>query len=411
MNAEIISCGTELLLGHKVNTNASYISNILSGIGLDVYRHNTIGDNRERLSACIKDAHARSNIVIITGGLGPTVDDITMGTLASVIQKDLVFNKGIYKYIKDRFKKHEFKVPKDALKQALIPRGAEWIQNDVGTAPGLIIKHDKKHIIALPGPPGELNPMLEKDIIPFLKKLNHNKERLIKSKSLKITGIIEAKVNEKVKGLLKLSGHTTVGIYTTVGEVELKITAKAHTEKKADAQIKTVERKIRKIFGKSVFGENGYTLQQGVADLLKKKKHSIAIAESCTGGRISDLITDIPGSSKYFLGSVTAYSDKIKISKLDIPKELIKEKGAVSKETAKAMAENVRNTFGSDIGLAVTGIAGPKGETKKKPIGLVYIALATKKKDVIKEFRFMGSRDDVKLQSTQQALNLIRLNI
>ncbi|MBL7069274.1 MAG: competence/damage-inducible protein A [Candidatus Omnitrophica bacterium] len=410
MNAEIIACGTELLLGQNINTNATYISNSLSRIGLDVFRHLTVGDNKERFSSAIKEALSRSNIVITTGGLGPTVDDITMGTLASVIKKDLVFNKKIYKYIKDSFKKSAFKVPKDAIKQALIPRGADWIENKVGTAPGLIIKHEKKYLIALPGPPRELNPMFEKDIIPFLKKIQPQKW-IIKSRSLRLIGLPEAKVNEKVKDLLELSGHTTLGIYTHLGQVELKITSKAHSEKSADSNIKKLEGRIRKRVKDLIYGANKETLQEAVGNILAKKKKRLAVAESCTGGLISNLMTDVSGSSKYFVTGVVAYSNEIKVNRLNVPKELIKKHGAVSKEVAKSMADNIRALANADIGIGVTGIAGPTGQTKKKPIGLVYIALSTKSKKIVKEFRFQGKREEVKLQAAQQALNLLRLNI
>jgi len=410
MTAEIIACGTELLLGHGINTNASYISNSLSRIGLDVFRHVTVGDNKERFSSAIKEALARSNIVIITGGLGPTVDDITMGTLASVIKKDLVFNKSIYKYIKESFKKSAFKVPKDAIKQALIPRGADWMENKVGTAPGLIIKHEKKYLIALPGPPRELIPMFEKDVMPLLGKVQPQKWT-IKSKSLRLIGLPEAKVNEKVKDLLELGGHTTLGIYARLGQVELKITSKAHNENIADSNIKRLEGKIRERLKTIIYGVDNETLQEAAGNILAKKKKTLALAESCTGGLISNLITDVPGSSRYFTAGIIAYSDKIKIKRLDMSKELIKKYGAVSKEVAKSMADNIRALADTDIGIGVTGIAGPTGRTKKKPIGLVYIALSSKKKKIVKEFIFSGKREEIKLQAAYQALNLLRLNI
>lgn len=410
MNAEIISCGTELLLGHNIDTNAAYISKVLSHIGIDVYRHVTVGDNKERLASCIKEALSRSDIVIITGGLGPTVDDITMGTLAHVTKRDLVFKKDILKYIKDHFKKRAFKLPKDAIKQALVPRGADWIKNDVGTAPGLVIKHEKKYLVALPGPPRELNPMLEDAVIPYLKKLQ-TKEWIIKSRSLKLIGLPEAKVNEKVKDLLQLSGHTTLGIYAHVGEVELRITTKAHREKRADANIKRFEGKLRRRFKDFIYGADDETPQGAVGNILTKRKKRLATAESCTGGYLSNLITNVPGSSKYFIMGVIAYSNDIKKNWLNVKEELLKKYGAVSKEVAKSMADNVREIAKADIGLGLTGIAGPTGQTKTKPIGLVYIAISTKSKKIAKEFRFTGSREEIKLQSSQQALNLLRLNI
>lgn len=407
MRAEIIGCGTELLLGHTINTNAAYLSNTLSRIGIDVFRHITVGDNKERLTEAVENCLSRADIVIVTGGLGPTVDDITMGTLAGVANKDLVFNKEIYKHIKEHFKKQFLKAPKDAIKQALIPRDSTWLKNNVGTAPGLIIKHEDKQIVALPGPPRELIPMVEKDLLQYLVKLEPQKWTII-SRPIKLIGLPEPVVNEKVKDLLELSGHTTVGIYEHLGEVELRITAKANTKEKADSHIKKIEGKIRRRLKEYIYGAGDETLEGAVGTVLIAKKKTLAIAESCTGGLLSNFITNVPGSSKYYRGSVIAYSDDIKIKRLNVPKDIIKKQGAVSKETASAMAENVRQFAESDIGLGVTGIAGPTGATKTKPIGLVYIALSTKKKKLVKEFHFLGSREEIKFRAARQALWLIR---
>ena len=410
MRAEIISCGTELLLGYNIDTNSAYLSKSLSRIGIDVFYHTTVGDNRERLSKAIQEALSRADIVLSIGGLGPTIDDITMITMAGVVEKDLVFNKAIFKYIKEHFKKQVLNAPKDAIKQALIPRGADWIENKVGTAPGLIIKHENKYLIALPGPPRELIPMAEKRVIPLLKKTQLQKWT-IKSKSIRLMGLPEAKVNEKIKDLLLLSGHTTVGIYAHLGVVELRITSKAHTEKKADINIRKIEKKIAAKFKEHIYGTDNETLEQAVGNILLKKKRTLAIAESCTGGLISNLITNTPGSSKYFIAGIVAYSNDIKINQLNIPKDILKKHGAVSKEAAISMARNIREITGTDIGLSVTGIAGPTGQSKKKPVGLVYIALENKKKKIVKEYRFLGSRAEIKDQTAKQALNLLRLNI
>ncbi len=410
MKAEIISIGTELLLGHNIDTNSAYIANSLSRIGIDIFYHTTVGDNKERLAGAIKDALSRADIVITIGGLGPTVDDITIGTIASLLKRDLVFKKGILDSIKTYFKKKGLKLPKDAIKQALIPRNAIWFKNDVGTAPGIIIKEEKHQIIALPGPPRELRPIMARDIIPHLKKARLH-PATIGSKSLRIIGMPEAKVNEKVKDLLKLSGHTTVGIYTHLGEVELKITAKAENEKTRDKYIKKIEHKIRQRLGTLIYGVDNETLNDTVGALLLKKKKSIAIAESCTGGLISDLITNTSGSSKYFIMGIVAYNDSVKINSLNIKKDIIKKSGAVSKEVARQMADNIRDIAKTDIGIGITGIAGPKGGSKKKPVGLVFIAISTKKKKLVKEFRFLGARQEIKLQTANEALNLLRLNI
>lgn len=410
MKAEIIACGTELLLGHNIDTNTAYLSKVLSYLGIEVYHHSIVGDNRERLSLAIADAESRSDIVIITGGLGPTIDDITMGTLANVAKLDLFFNKKVFGHIKEYFNKRLSKLPKGAIKQALIPRGASWFLNKVGTAPGLVVKHEDKKLIALPGPPRELIPMVKRDLIPYLKKLQ-DQSWTIKSRTLKLIGMPEINVNEKVSDLLELTGDITMGIYTHLGEVELRITVRARTEKSADSAIKKIENKIKKKFGDIIYAADNETLPDVVGRMLVKSKKSIAIAESCTGGYVSHLITNTPGSSNYFILGLTAYSNTIKIEKLKIDKALIKKQGVVSKHVAKSMAENVREMAGSDIGLGITGIAGPSGGSKKKPVGLVFIAISSKKKGLVKEFRFQGSREEIKIQTGKEALNLLRLNL
>ena len=410
MKAEIIAVGTEILLGHIVNTNTSYLSRSLAGLGIDVYHQSAVGDNPARLSAMLIRALNRSDIVITTGGLGPTVDDITLETIAGATGKNLVFKKGIFKRIKNNFKRRGYRMPKEARRQAFVPEGANALRNDVGTAPGLIIESYNKIIIALPGPPRELTPIVERFVVPYLKKI-HPAAYTIKSRTLKLMGLAESQVNVKVKDLLKLSGDLTVGIYAHVGQVDLKITCKAKTKKETDQKIKRIENKIRRRFGKYIFGIDSETLEKVVGELLIKKKKALAIAESCSGGYISSLVTNSPGSSKYFIMGVVAYNNKIKTDFLGIDKKIIKEKGAVSKEVASLMAKRVRQLADTDFGIGVTGIAGPAGGSKNKPIGTVYIALSSNRRATLKKFTFIGTRQEIKLQAAQQALNLLRLSL
>lgn len=407
MKIDIITCGTELLLGHSVDTNTQFLSKSLSRIGIDVFYHTTVGDNRDRLAAAIVESMERSDIVIVTGGLGPTIDDITMGTIANVANRDLVFNKKIFKSIQDYFKSRKIKLPKSAIKQSLIPRDADYFINTVGTAPGLIVEHQDKKIIALPGPPRELGPMVNKDLMPYLKKLSKG-SGILKSRTIKLIGMPEAAVNDKVEALLQKGGDTTMGIYTSLGEVALRVTAKAKNEAAADKQIKRIENIIRKKFKDAIYGTDDQTLQDAVGHTLAKAKKTLAIAESCTGGHLSNLITNTSGSSGYFKMGIVAYSNDAKIKQLGIERAVIAKKGAVSKEVAKAMAENIKNISGADIGLGITGIAGPTGGSKKKPVGLVYIALSSKKKNLVKEFKFTGTREEIKLRTCQHALDLLR---
>lgn len=413
VNAEIVCIGTELLLGHIINTNASFIAKKLAEIGIDHYFQTTIGDNHQRLADTIDKGLDRSDIVITTGGLGPTIDDITTQVIAKVANKKLILEKSVLKDVSDYFKRQNKKIPKDSLRQALIPEGAKWLKNPFGTAPGLIIEDGPKIIIALPGPPREMQPMVENCVIPYLKeKLKVGGLRaIIKSRAIKLIGLPEANVNAKVKDLLNLSGAVTVGIYAKQGEVELKIMAKAANEIAADAQINKIEKDIRKRFGDYIYGINNETLEDAIGKLLTKKKKTLAIAESCTGGLISNLITNVSGSSKYFKEGIVAYSNNAKVKYLGVPLEIIRKYGAVSSQVAKEMANGIRNKSGVDIGLGITGIAGPTGATREKPVGLVYIALSIKNKNICREFNFLGTRTEIKHQAAQAALDLLRCEL
>lgn len=409
MNAEIICIGTELLLGHIVNTNASFIASRLAEIGIDHYFQTTVGDNPKRLFDTIKSALDRSDIVITTGGLGPTVDDITTQVIAEVFGKELVMEKGVLKDINVFFGKIGRKVPKGTLRQAFIPEGAKWLRNPYGTAPGLIIKEGAKTLIALPGPPREMEPMMTDHIIPYLKKISDG--WTIKSRSIRLIGLAEAAVNEKVKDLLAMSGAVTVGIYAKQREVELKVMTKQKNEKLADIAISGIEQIIKKRLKDYIYGTDNETLEEIAGKLLLKKKRTVAVAESCTGGLISSLLTNIPGSSGYFREGLIAYSNEVKIRDLGIPLENIKKYGAVSPQVAAKMANGIRKKASADIGIGVTGIAGPGGGTKTKPVGLVYIALASKNRIICEQFNFAGSRLEIKSQAARSALDLLRKNI
>lgn len=405
MKAEIIGIGTEILLGGIVNTNSAYLSRKLAEVGIDCYYHTTVGDNHHRLYAAIMQALDRADIVITTGGLGPTFDDITLEVISKVTQRPLILKKEIIRLISEHFKKRHIKMAKDNLRQGYIPKGAAWLKNNIGTAPGIVIKIGKRLLIALPGPPREMQPMVERDLLPYLKK-SATEKSVILSRILKTTGFAESQLHEKVKKFLKLSEDTTVGIYAHPSQVDLKITAKAKNIKSAKRKIYFIEKRIRKDLGKLIFAADTETLEGKVSDLLRKK--SIAIAESCTGGLISDRLTDIAGISKNLLLAIVAYSDKAKVELLNIPEKKLKAHGAVSMQVSKTMAKNIRVLAGSDIGIAITGIAGPSGSTKKKPVGLVYIALSTSLRIIAKKCYFTGSRKTIKFRSSQAALDMLR---
>ena len=407
MQAEIICVGTELVLGRIVNTNASFLSKKLCGLGIDLFYQTTVGDNRVRLLTVLTRAMHRSDIVIVTGGLGPTVDDITLEVIAQLTQKKLTLNPVVLKDIKSHFQKRHLPMPKSNIRQALIPETAQALRNRVGTAPGLIIPYEKKVLIALPGVPAEMKPMVEDDVIAYLTK-NFASEGVIFSRTIRTTGLAESQVNQKVKTLLKLKPPTTVGIYAHTDTVDLNITAKAKTKSQAKKLISRVERKIRASLKPYIYGQDSQTLEEVVAQALNKNKRTIAIAESCTGGLVSKRLTDIGGSSRYFPLGLVAYSNQAKQSLLSVPAETLKKSGAVSKEVARAMAKNIRQLAKTDLGLGVTGIAGPGGATKEKPAGLVYIALATPRKLISGEFHFHGDRNAVRQRASQAALEMVR---
>jgi nicotinamide-nucleotide amidase len=407
INAEIISVGTEILLGHIINTNASYLSRKLSEIGINLFYQSVVGDNPARLNAALKNALERSDIVITGGGLGPTVDDITIATISEVVSQPLVLNKDIEKSIEIYFKKRHIKMPPYVMRQAYVPKAALAIENPVGTAPGVIIDYRGKVVIALPGPPSELIPIFEDAVIPYLKK-KYETHSIIFTRTIRTAEIPESAINKKIKNFLMMKTPLTVGIYARPNEVDVKITAKAENKKKALADIERIEKKISHILGDCVYGFDNDTLEEVVGKELIRKRMSLSIAESCTGGLISNRITNISGSSKYFDNGIVTYSNESKIRDLGVDKKLIERYGAVSRPVAIAMAKGMLKKSGSDVALAVTGIAGPTGGTKNKPVGLVYIALAHMKKTHCIECHFVGNRADIKHQTATAALDLLR---
>ncbi len=408
MRAEIISIGTELLLGHIVNTNAAYLARKLAELGIDLYHQTTVGDNPQRLADAIRRALGRSDIVILTGGLGPTVDDITAAAVAQVVTKKLVLNKLALKNLKDYFAQRGLKMPAGNARQAYIPEGSHPVYNTVGTAPGLIIDYRDRTIICLPGPPREMQPMFDSGIAPFLKK-RFKSEWVFMTRTIKTVGLPEARVDRIVKDLLKLSPPTTVGIYAKLREVHLVIMAKAKSGRLAARAMAGIEKKIRDRLKGYIFGCDDETLESAAGKRLLDKKMTLAVAESCTGGLIANRITDISGSSKYFIAGLVTYSNEAKESFLGVSAGTLKKYGAVSGQVAVEMARGVKHYACADIGLGITGIAGPTGGTARKPVGLVYIAIVTDTKKFAKEWRFKGSRRDIKWQTSQAALNMIRL--
>lgn len=407
MVAELISVGTEILLGTIVNTNASFLAEKCALLGLSIYYQSVVGDNEKRLEETLKTALDRSDVVILSGGLGPTQDDLTKETVARVMNRELVLDKHSKERIEEYFKKSQTKtITENNWKQALIPKGAIVVDNDNGTAPGVIIEEGGKSVILLPGPPNELIPMFNKDIYPFLNKLQ---PEIILSSMVKICGVGESTVETMIKDLIDSQTNPTVAPYAKTGEVHLRVTAKAKDEEEAKKLIKPVVKELKARFGSKVFTtDENETLEEAVIRLLKKYELKVTTAESCTGGLLAGRLVNVPGVSEVFREGFVTYSNRAKRKMLDVQKSTIKKYGAVSEKTAKEMAKGGVFATDSDVCVAITGVAGPDGGSEEKPVGLVYIACYINDKVTVKEFNFKGNRSKIREQSVVNALILLR---
>jgi len=406
MNAEIISIGSELLLGQIANTDAQFLSKQMSYLGIDVYWHTAVGDNRSRILEALRIAAERSDIIITTGGLGPTMDDLSKETVAEFIGLDLVVHEPSLKRIKDYFQSTGRIMTENNAKQALFPKEAIILPNDNGTAPGAIMEKDGKTYIILPGPPVELEPMFTNYVVPYLEGRTGSR---IFSKVLRIYGIGESAVEEMIKDLLEHQSNPTIAPLAGAGEVTLRLTAKAGSQQRAMEMIQPIQDEIEKRLGNAVYGYDDDRMENIVLDLLRKRGLRLALAESCTGGHISNLLTNVPGSSDVLLESCITYSNEAKTARLLVSRDTLNSYGAVSAQTAIEMAEGIRKTSGADIGASVTGIAGPGGATPDKPVGLVYMAIAGPYGTKAMECRLPGNRLRVKSGAALRLLNWLRL--
>jgi len=408
MNCEIISVGTELLLGQIANTDAQYISQKLSELGINVYYHTVVGDNKQRLLEALNIAVKRVNLIITTGGLGPTVDDLTKEVVAEFLGLEMHIHEPSLEHIKEHFKRTGREVTDNNIKQALLPKGAIPIYNPNGTAPGAIIEHEKGIFVILPGPITELKPMFEKEVMPFLRKFS---DYSIVSRVIRIFGIGESKVEEIIKDLLENQNNPTIAPLLGHGDVTLRITARVRNGEDANALIDPIEHEIKERLGNAVYGFNDDTMNSIVGRMLKERELKVAVAESCTGGLVSDKLTDIPGISLVFDRGMITYSNEAKIELLNVSEDTLRLYGAVSPQTAEEMALGALNHSHADIALSTTGIAGPDGGTSLKPVGLVYMALADKCGVYSTKHLFDGDRRKIKEMAALTALNLLRLHI
>lgn len=421
MRAEIISVGTELLMGQIVNTNAHFFAKELSELGIDSYFQTTVGDNEKRIHEVLDLALKRSDIIITSGGLGPTSDDITHESISSFFNAKPVLDERVLKEIEEKFSSRGYKkMPLMNKKQAYKPKDAKWILNKNGTARGIIwnvtrssspsrvtSNEQRATIFTFPGVPSELYSMWDETVKPYLKK-NICKDRIF-SRTLKFTGIGESALAEKIEPFFDLK-NPTVAPYASLGEVKIRITSKSKSLSKARKDVLSLSKKVLLKTSDYYFGDDDETLEEVLGKLLVLKKLTISLAESCTGGLLSKRLTDVPGSSKYIKLNVVTYSNEFKNKILNVSKNELDKYGAVSSEVAASMAKGIKKLAGSDIGFSITGIAGPGGGSKEKSVGLVYFGMAIGNKIKVekKEFYYRYSRENIRWLSSQFALDWIR---
>jgi len=406
MVVELISVGTELLLGNIVNTNAAYLSEKCAQLGLSCYFQTVVGDNEERLTYALKSAMDRADIVILSGGLGPTEDDLTKEVAAKVCGRELEMHEPSKKALQAYFTERGIEMTDNNWKQAMMPVGAIVLPNPNGTAPGVIIEAESAKVILLPGPPNELYPMFEESVVPYLEKLT---DQVIVSQTVKICGIGESKAEEMVKDLIDAQTNPTIATYAKTGEVHIRVTAAAEDKKAAAKLMKPVVKELKSRFGKNVYTtEEDVTLEKAVLDLLLANDLTVTCAESCTGGLLSARLINVPGVSEVYKAGVVTYSNKAKKRLLGVKKPTLDKHTAVSAKTATEMVKGAETLAKADVAVAVTGIAGPDGGTKEKPVGLVYIACAVKDEVTVKEYHFKGNRSKIRESAVAAALTLMR---
>jgi nicotinamide-nucleotide amidase len=405
MKCEIIAVGTELLLGNIVNSNARYLSEKLAELGIDVHYHIAVGDNIGRLREVIETSLKRSDIIITTGGLGPTDDDLTKDGVAEALGLKLIPHKQSLEKIEAYFKGADRPMPECNRKQGYIPEGAIVLENDNGTAPGIMIEKAEKVIILLPGPPKEMMPMFISKVYDYLKVKS---DFVIRSKTLRVVGVGESTIQEKLQPIFDAQSNPTIAPYAKDGEVHLRITAKCQNEIEANTKLQEMEAKVADILQENIYGYDEESLEYIVYKLLKAKNMTLSIAESCTGGMISGRLTNVSGVSSVFMNAIVTYSNEAKMKFINVQEKTLMEHGAVSAETAEEMAKGIMRVSGTDIGLSVTGIAGPEGGTAEKPVGLFYIGIAIG--DLVENHRFYypGSRDRIRSIATIRALDILR---
>jgi nicotinamide-nucleotide amidase len=410
MGVELLTIGTELLLGQIVDTNASWMAQRLAEAGIDVFYKSTVGDNWGRIEAAIRLAMSRADVLIMTGGLGPTEDDLTREVLAAVLNRPLRLDQAVLQHIEERFARRRVAMAENNRKQAMVPEGAEVLHNPRGTAPGLLLKSDGRVLVCMPGVPSEMKPMMLDQVIPKIRDVFGIRSRIV-SRVLKACGISESTLDQRIGDYFREMRNPTIGVLAHMGEIHVRLTCKGEDPAEIARLLDDLEVKIRERLGHLIFGRDDERLEAVVGKLLRERAATLALAESCTGGLIASRLTDVPGSSDYVERGVVAYSVPAKQQLLAVSPELVRAHGVVSLEVAKAMAEGIRRQAGTTFGLATTGIAGPTGGTPERPVGSVCVALAWEGGSGAREFRLLGEREQVKYRGAQMALEILRRHL
>ncbi|HHT02015.1 MAG TPA: competence/damage-inducible protein A [Firmicutes bacterium] len=406
MRGELIFVGTELLLGEILNTNAVFLAQELAALGVDVHRQTTVGDNLERLVEALREALQRVDLVITTGGLGPTEDDLTREAVALMLNRELVVDQDAMAALEEFFAQRGLGMPEANRKQALRPSGGVCLANPVGTAPGLFVPHEGKIVISLPGPPHEVRAVW-KQAVAHLRRHGCGKQVIV-SRSLRLCGIGESALVERISDLLAEQTNPTLAPLAALGEVRLRLTAKADDSAMAQRLLEPLEQKLRARLGTLIYGSDDETLEQVILDELRRRGATLASVESCTGGRLAGRLTAVPGASDVFVGGLVCYANRAKETLAGVPANLIRAHGAVSPQVAVALAEGGRVRLGTTLAVGITGVAGPGGGSPEKPVGLVHIAVAGPAGT--KQWRrwFPGQRNEVRQRAVWEALMLLR---
>lgn len=408
MHAEIITIGNELLSGATLDTNSAYLAEKLADFGIVVTHRATVPDAVEPIAEAIEESLRRAPLIFLTGGLGPTNDDVTKKALARALGKGLVLHEEILKKVEERFRRRGEKMPLVNQNQALLPTGAKWFANNYGTAPGILIEEADRRLVALPGVPKEMKGIFEEQIIPYLESMLESRTAVVRRK-MRTTGIAESALYEKIRRVIPEGEGIHLAFLPSYFGVDLRLEVSGREKNEAEKTLEEKLAKIKPLLGIHLYAEGETSMEELVGQMLLSAKKKIATAESCTGGLVAKRITDVPGSSAYFERGVVTYANEAKHELLGVPKKLLQTVGAVSPQVAERMAKGVRKLADVDLGIGITGIAGPDGGSAEKPVGLTYIGMADKKKSWVEKFIFSTDREINRIRASQAALNMVRL--